>query len=101
MDFGALKIHEDAGEIRFPVHARPRSKRSRIEGVREGALDVALRSVPEKGAANDELVRLVAAALDVPKRSVRLVRGESSRAKTLAVEGISAAELRARLGAQA
>lgn len=98
MDFTALKIDESAGEVRFAVHARPRSKRSRIEGVREGALDVALHAVPEKGAANDELVEVLSDALDVPKRSVRLVRGESSRQKMVAIVGISTADLHARLG---
>jgi uncharacterized protein YggU (UPF0235/DUF167 family) len=66
MDFAALKIEEKSDEVRFPVHARPRSKRSGIEGVREGALDVALRSVPEKGAANDELVRVLAGLWTCP-----------------------------------
>ncbi len=99
MDFAALKIEESGGEIRFSVHARPRSKRSRIEGVREGALEVALHAVPEKGAANDELVEVLSDALDVPKRSVRLLRGESSRQKMVSVAGLSAVELRARLGA--
>ena len=101
MDFAelsSLKIDESGGEVRFAVHARPRSKRSRIEGVREGALEVALHAVPEKGAANDELVEVLSDALDVPKRSVRLVRGESSRQKTVAIAGMSAGDLRTRLG---
>src|SRR5437870_5702898 len=93
----SLKIDEASGEVRFAVRAKPRAKRSRIEGVRAGALEVALHAVPEKGAANDELVELLADALDLPKRAIRLLRGESSRQKMLAVTGISATDLRARL----
>jgi uncharacterized protein len=51
-----------------------------------------------EGAANDELVALVARQLGVPRRAVTLVSGEHGRAKRLRVEGISAAEARTRLG---
>jgi hypothetical protein len=97
MDWDALKVLEIDGELRFGVHARPKAKRAGVEGLREGALVVALRSPPDKGAANDELVETLASVLGLPKRQVRLVRGASSRQKTLAVTGLGAAELRARL----
>ena len=99
MDFGALRFHESGGEVVLSVHARPRSKRSRIEGVREGALDVAVHAAPQDGAANEEILEVIADALGVPKRSVRLVRGGASRQKVVAVSGITASELLTRLGA--
>ena len=92
-----LKIDEVPGEVRFAVHAKPRSRRSKVEGIREGALEVALHAVPEKGAANDELIELLSEVLGVPKRSIRLLRGETSRHKHLAVSGITSDEVRARL----
>lgn len=99
MDFSALKIDEAGGEARFSVHARPRSKCSRIEGVRGGVLSISVRAVPKDGAANDELIEVLAESLAIPRRSVRLVRGGASRQKVVAVAGITASELRIRLSA--
>ena len=76
-------------EIRFEIHARPRAKRSRIVGVRGEALEVALAAPPVDGAANDELVRLLAAALGVPRRDVTILRGETSQRKLVAVRGVT------------
>jgi len=43
---------------------------------------------PVEGAANQALLRLLAAELDVPRRDVRLIAGASGRTKLVAVEGI-------------
>ena len=86
------------GEVRFEVHAKPRAKKSAILGTRtEGALDVSIAAPPVDGAANDELVRLLAKALGIPKAGIRVVRGESSRHKVVGVTGLDPAELRERL----
>jgi uncharacterized protein len=96
-----LIINERAGGIRLTVHARPRSSRSAILGVREGELDVALTALPADGAANGELLKLVARALGVRPGDVSIVTGASGRNKVLAVNGVRADEARKRLaGAQ-
>ena len=97
MAIGALKLSVDAGVVRFSVHAKPRAKKSRIVGVHGDALDVALAAPPVDGAANQELVATLASALGLAKKQVSLVRGESSRMKLVAVEGLSLDEIRARL----
>lgn len=93
----ALKVSEHDGELRFAVRAKPKSKRAGIEGLREDALVIALRSAPDRGAANAELVELLSDVLHIPKAQIRLVRGDASRDKLLAVRGMTEAELRARL----
>lgn len=92
-----IKLTDKDGAVRFEVHAKPRAKRSRIVGAREGALEVAIGAPPVDGAANAELVRFLADALGVPKRSVEIVRGEGSQKKLIAVQGLDADTLRARL----
>ena len=93
----ALDVNDRAGGVRLAVHVRPRSSRSAILGVREGALDVALTAPPADGAANAELVRLVAKVLDVRRSDVSIVAGASSRSKLIEVYGLSSADTRARL----
>lgn len=75
--------------IRFRL--TPRSSREAIEGI-EGTADgpafkARVRAVPEDGAANAALEKLVAAWLGVSKSSVKLSSGGKSRVKTLDVEG--------------
>ena len=81
-----IKLSEKDGTIRFEVHAKPRAKKSRIVGPRGDALEVALAAPPVDGAANEELVRILAKALDVPRRNVHIVRGETSQKKLVAVD---------------
>jgi uncharacterized protein (TIGR00251 family) len=62
-------------------------------------LQVRLTAPPVDGAANTELIELIADELDVPKRSVSIVSGETSRQKRLHVIGIDAETAAARLQA--
>ena len=95
-----IKLSEKDGTIRFEVHAKPRAKKSRIVGPRGDALEVALAAPPVDGAANEELVRILAKTLDVPRRNVHIVRGETSQKKLVAVDlaaGLDAEAMLSRL----
>lgn len=92
-----LLVTEKDGSVRFAVHAKPRAKKSAIVGVSQGALEVALAAPPVDGAANDELVRFLSKSLGLPKRDVALLAGEGSRHKRIAVTGLTAEDLLARL----
>jgi uncharacterized protein (TIGR00251 family) len=94
-----LEVTVKDGSVRFEVHAKPRAKKSRILGMRGEALEVALAAPPVDGAANAELRRILSEALDVPKRSVEIVRGETSQKKLVAVAGIAEKVLLERLSA--
>lgn len=85
------------GAVRFEVHAKPRSRRSRVTGARLAAVAVELAAPPVDGAANDELLATLAKVLGVANRDVALVGGASSRAKVVEVRGLSESEVRARL----
>jgi uncharacterized protein (TIGR00251 family) len=87
-----VKLVEKEGTLRFEVHAKPRAKKSRILGPKGDALEVSLAALPTGGAANEELVRVLAEALHVPKRQVVIVRGHGATRKLVSVSGISAAE---------
>ncbi|MGE3915624.1 MAG: DUF167 domain-containing protein [Hyphomicrobiaceae bacterium] len=79
------------GGLLVRVRLTPKASRDAVEGVEataEGpALKARVRAVPENGAANDAVARLVADWLDVAKSAVTLVAGGKSRVKTLAVVG--------------
>ncbi len=84
--------------LRIHVLAQPRASRDAIVGVHDGQLKVALRAPPVDGEANAALVAFFAKTFRVPKRTISLVQGESSRRKTVLVAG-DAEELEAMLSA--
>ena len=86
------------GGIFLEVRAKPRSSKPGVEGEADGALVVRLSSPPAEGAANEELVKILAKALGVPKSALSLARGQTSRHKRLLVKGVSEIEARERLG---
>ena len=85
------------GALRFEVHARPRARASAVTAVRGGALVVRIAAPPVDGAANEELVATLAAALGVPKRDIAIVGGQASRRKIVEVRGLSAMDALKRL----
>jgi uncharacterized protein (TIGR00251 family) len=81
-----IDVEHVAGRLRFRVRVVPRAARTRFAGIHDGALRVRLAAPPVDGKANAALVRFLADALDVPRRALRIVRGETSRSKTLEVD---------------
>src|SRR5262245_62355333 len=96
-EWAGLALTERSGAVRISVHVRPRSSRSAILGVRETSLEVSLTAPPADGAANAELIKLLARALDVQRGAVSIAVGASSRAKVIEVNGIQPADVLARL----
>lgn len=80
--------------VRFSVRVQPRTSRSSVSGVHAGVLKVKLNAAPVNGAANDELVELLAEWLGVPQREVRIVNGEGARSKLVEVNGVTADAVR-------
>ena len=79
------------------VRLTPRAASSRIDGWDGDLLRVRVTAPPVEGRANDALLRLLAKALDVSPSRLRLVKGQTSREKVIAVEGVSGEDVRARL----
>jgi hypothetical protein len=80
--------------VRFKVRVQPRSSREEVAGVHGDALKVRVHAAPVEGAANAAVIEVIAAALGVPRRSVQVVSGATSRSKTVEVEGLLAADVR-------
>lgn len=81
--------------VRFEVLVAPRSRRDAVVGVHDGALKVALTAPPVDGEANAALVAFLAKRLRVARGSVRITRGQTSRRKTLELDGVDAEAVRA------
>jgi uncharacterized protein (TIGR00251 family) len=90
-------LEPTAGGVLLSIRVIPRAGKSVVAGVRDGALLVRLNAAPVEGAANDELVALIARTLGVRRRSVTIVSGTRGRHKRLRVSGVDVASAASRL----
>lgn len=79
------------------VKVRTGSSREGIGGEHDGAVVVRVAARPVEGQANKAVRKLIAKKAAVPASKVKILRGEKSSLKLVAVEGMSAAALRAKL----
>lgn len=77
---------ETADGVIIPIKVVPKASRTEIVGWENGELKVRVAAVPDKGEANEELVRYLAKFFGLPKGSVVLKHGEASRHKIVKVD---------------
>jgi uncharacterized protein (TIGR00251 family) len=82
-----INYSEKNGSLTFTVRVVPRASRSEIVGEHNGALRVRIAAPPVDGAANEELVRLLSGAFEVPRSAIEILGGHTSKSKTLRVHG--------------
>lgn len=92
-----IPIRDTAAGATFSVKVHPRAKKNAITGEVGEALKVALTAPPVEGRANQAVIEFLAELLRVPRSSVTIAAGQSSRNKVIRVAGLSAAEVGARL----
>jgi len=92
-----IEVESAEGGCRFRVKAHAGARREGLAGEQAGALKVDVCAAPERGKANEAILRLLAKALQIKLASLALARGETSPRKTVIVSGLSAEEVRLRL----
>ena len=80
------------------VRVTPAAGRDAVLGWQGDALRLSVAAPAQRGKANEAVIRLLAGALGLPRQRLRIVRGQTSRRKVIAIEGLDEAEARARLG---
>ena len=93
-----IPLRDSDGAITFSVKVHPRAKKNTITGELGDALKVSLTTPPIEGRANEACIELFAKLLKVPRSSVTIASGLSSRNKVIRVAGVTAEEVRRRLG---
>lgn len=75
------------GRITLTLHIQPGAKKTEFAGLHGDALKIRLAAPPVDGKANDALAKFVAETLGIPKGSVNLKSGQTSRRKVLEIIG--------------
>src|SRR5438045_7842112 len=90
-----IRTHENG--VYLAVKLQPRASRNEIGEALGNELRIKVTAPPVDAAANDALIRLLAARLDCPRNKVELIRGHASRHKLVKLYGISLEEAAAKL----
>lgn len=80
------------------VKLQPRASKNEIAGALGAELRIKVTAPPVDAAANEALIRLLAKTLNYPRNKVEIIRGQTSRHKTIKLHGLDAATLAAKLG---
>jgi len=90
-----LRAYPEKGTVIFFVRVQPRSSKTEIVGVMDGALKIRLQAPAVENRANQELCAFLAEVLKRPKSAVRILSGERSRNKRVEIQGVTAAQVEA------
>jgi len=93
-----VAIKNSPAGVTFAVKVHPRAKKNAITGEAGDALKLALTAPPVDGKANEACIEFFARLLKVPRSSVTIAAGQSSRNKVIRVAGMTAQRVRERLG---
>jgi uncharacterized protein (TIGR00251 family) len=89
-----VAIQNSPAGVTFAIKVHPRAKKNAITGEIGDALKVALTAPPVDGKANEACIEFFAKLLKVPRSSVTIASGLTSRNKVIRVAGLSAEEVR-------
>jgi hypothetical protein len=93
-----IPIRQHESSVSFAVRVHPRAKKNAITGELGDALKVSLTTPPVEGRANEACIEFFAKLLRVPRSSVTITSGQTSRSKVIRVAGVTAKQVREKLG---
>jgi len=92
-----IPFRETSGGVNFAIKVHPRAKKNAITGELGDALKVSLTASPVEGKANEGCIDFFAKLLEVPRSSITIAAGQTSRNKVIRVIGLSVTEIEKRL----
>jgi uncharacterized protein (TIGR00251 family) len=92
-----ITIQQTVGGVTFAVKVHPRARKNSVTGELGDTLKLSLTAPPIDGKANQACIEFFAKLLKVPRSSVTIASGQSSRNKVMRVAGLSAEQVRKRI----
>ncbi|HKD79788.1 MAG TPA: DUF167 domain-containing protein [Candidatus Angelobacter sp.] len=92
-----VPISETARGITFAVKVHPRARKNALTGIVGDALKLALTAPPVEGRANQAVIEFFAELFEIPRSSVTIASGETSRNKLVRIAGLTKAAVATRL----
>ena len=82
-------LKQQGKEVILLLHIQPNASKTEIVGLHNGALKIRIKAPPVDGKANIEIIEFIATIFAVPKRSVEIIGGSSSRQKRVLIQNVS------------
>ena len=95
----ATFLRETSGGTLLSVKLQPRASKNEIGEALGEELKIKVTAPPVDAAANQALIELLADTLDCSRGKVELIRGQTSRHKTIMLHGLKPAEVLPKLAA--
>jgi uncharacterized protein (TIGR00251 family) len=92
-----MYVSESTAGVVLRVQVQTRASKDEVVGPHGDLLKVRITAAPVAGAANKHLLKFLAKKLKIPQGQLSVKSGTTSRAKSIAIEGMSADEVRQRL----
>jgi len=92
-----ILVHNSPAGVTFAVKVHPRARKNAITGELGDALKVSLTTPPVEGRANEACIEFFAKLLKVPRSSVTIASGHTSRNKVIRIAGVTAQYVQDRL----
>ena len=90
-------LRETSGGTLLSIKLQPRASRNEIGEPLGDELKVKVAALPVDSAANKALIELLAKTLDHPRSQIEIIRGQTSRHKTLLLHDLTPAQAAAKL----
>lgn len=80
-----IKINTEKKYISLEVKVQPKSKKNEII-IKDGRIIIKVTAAPDKGKANEAVIKLIADKLDIKKSDVFIMRGETNQNKVIGIK---------------
>jgi uncharacterized protein (TIGR00251 family) len=88
-----IPIRESSGYVTFSIKVQPRARKNAITGTVGDALKVSLTAPPIDGKANQAVIDFLAGIFKIPRSSITIASGETSRIKLIRISGVDKATI--------
>jgi uncharacterized protein (TIGR00251 family) len=92
-----MKLLQHPNGLVLQVKVVPGASRDRIAGAYGEGIKVTVAKPPQAGAANESVVEVIAAGLQIPPANVQIIRGHTNPRKQVLIAGLTAEQIELRL----
>ena len=84
-----IPVQDSPKGVTFAVKVHPCAQKNAVTGVVGEAIKLAVTAPPVDGKANEAVIRFFAELFEIPRTSVTIASGETSRNKVVRIAGVS------------
>ncbi len=72
--------------MKYTIKIKPNANENKIMEQHDDFLKIKIRAIPEKGKANNALIKFLSKYFEIPKSNIKIIKGETSRNKIVEIE---------------